>query len=54
VSTGNDHVLGLRREYAGDRLLLLANLTAEPQPVAPGVVADPLELEPYGYRWLSG
>ena len=52
--TGNDHVLGLRREHAGDRLLLLANLTAEPQPVAREVVGEPLELEPYGYRWLRG
>jgi amylosucrase len=52
VWTGNDHVLGLRRAHAGDRLLLLANLTADPQAVAPGVTAEPLELEPYGYRWL--
>jgi amylosucrase len=52
VWTGNDHVLGLRRAHAGDRLLLLANLTADPQAVAPGVTAEPLELEPYGYRWV--
>ena len=26
--TGNDHVFGLRREHAGERLLLLANFTA--------------------------
>ena len=25
IWTGNDHVFGLRREHAGDRLLLLAN-----------------------------
>ena len=33
VWTGNDHVFGLHREHAGDRLLLLANFSAEPQPV---------------------
>ena len=33
VWTGNDHVFGLLREHAGDRVLLLANFTPEPQPV---------------------
>ena len=32
--TGNDHVFGLWREHAGDRLLLLANFTPEPQRVS--------------------
>lgn len=31
--TGNDHVYGLLRAYAGDRLLLLANFTADAQPI---------------------
>jgi amylosucrase len=31
--TGNDHVFGLRREQAGERLLVLGNFTAAPQPV---------------------
>jgi amylosucrase len=33
VWTGNDHVFGLLRAHAGDRLLVLANFTPEPQPV---------------------
>ena len=33
--TGNDHVFGLLREHAGERLLLLANFTPERQPVGP-------------------
>ncbi|QEC50888.1 DUF3459 domain-containing protein [Baekduia soli] len=37
VRTGNDHVYGLLRSHAGDRLLLLANLTARPQHVHHGV-----------------
>jgi amylosucrase len=32
--TGNDHVFALRREQAGERLLVVANFTATPQPVA--------------------
>ena len=39
LDTGNDHVFGLLREHAGERLLVLANLTARPQPVARGVIA---------------
>ena len=38
--TGNDHVFGLWREHAGHRLLLLANFTHAPQPVALAVVYD--------------
>ena len=30
IRTGNDHVFGLLREHAGDRLLLLANFTPSP------------------------
>jgi amylosucrase len=38
--TGNDHVFGLLRSQAGERLLLLANFTAERQPVAMAVVSE--------------
>ena len=38
--TGNDHVFGLYREHAGDRLLVLANVTAEQQPVRAAVTRD--------------
>jgi amylosucrase len=34
IWTGNEHVFGLRREHSGERLLVLANFTADPQPVA--------------------
>jgi amylosucrase len=34
LDTGNDHVFGLLREHAGERLLLLASFSAEPQRVA--------------------
>jgi amylosucrase len=36
--TGNDHVFALRRDQAGERLLVLANFTADPQPVSLGVL----------------
>jgi amylosucrase len=46
--TGNDHVFGLLREQAGARLLLLANFTAERQPVGLAVVHERgLELTPH-------
>ena len=38
--TGNDHVFGLLRSQAGERLLLLANFTPERQPVGLGVVNE--------------
>ena len=38
--TGNDHVFGLLREQAGERLLLLANFTPERQPVDLAVVNE--------------
>ena len=40
LDTGSDHVFGLLREHAGERLLVLANLTAHPQPVGRWVIAD--------------
>jgi amylosucrase len=39
VWTGNDHVFGLLREHAGERLLVLASFRGEPQPVGLGVPA---------------
>jgi amylosucrase len=36
--TGNDHVFGLERRRAGQRLIVLANFTAEPQAVHLGVL----------------
>jgi amylosucrase len=44
VWTGSDHVFALWREYAGQRLLVLANLTAAPQP-APEILAHERGLE---------
>jgi len=38
--TGNPHVFGLVRGHAGDRLLLLANFTEQPQAVSLGVATD--------------
>jgi amylosucrase len=38
--TGNDHVFGLLRSKAGQRLLLLANFTAERQPIGLAVVHE--------------
>jgi amylosucrase len=40
VWTGNDHVFGLVREHAGDRLLVLASFTPEPQAVHAAVASD--------------
>jgi amylosucrase len=34
IWTGNEHVFGLVREQSGARLLVLANFTADPQPVS--------------------
>jgi amylosucrase len=47
IPTGNDHVFGLLRERAGDRVLVLANFSAELQ------AAHGVELGPYEYRWLD-
>ena len=40
IWTGNDHVFGLVREHAGERLLLLANFLGEPQRVAAAVARE--------------
>jgi amylosucrase len=62
VWTGNERVFGLVREHAGDRLLVLANLSEEGQWVDAGVLhrhaiptqGDGLELAPYAWVWLTG
>jgi amylosucrase len=60
--TGNDHVYGLLRTFAGDRLLLLANFSAAEQRVRDSIVAEhgleptpdgQLVLAPYEFCWLS-
>ena len=40
LDSGNDHVFALLREHAGERLLVLANLTARLQPVGRRVVEE--------------
>src|SRR3954470_8071323 len=40
IWTGNDHVFGLVREHAGERLLVLASFTPEPQAVHAAVAHD--------------
>jgi amylosucrase len=40
VWTGNDHVFGLLREHAGERLLVLASFAPEPQAVHAAVARD--------------
>jgi amylosucrase len=40
IWTGNDHVFGLVREQAGEKLLVVANFTADPQPLALHVIHD--------------
>jgi amylosucrase len=40
LATGNDHVFALLREHAGERLLLLANFTEDPQPVPVAAAHD--------------
>ena len=62
VWTGNDHVFGLAREHAGDRLLLLGNFSPAPQQVHAGVArahsvrpfrdGGPLSLGPYEFAWM--
>jgi amylosucrase len=66
--TGNDHVFALAREHAGERLLVVANFTAEPQRVvlhAPPDAGDidgrPVQhdgettvLAPYQHLWIRG
>jgi amylosucrase len=60
--TGNDHVYGLLRTFAGDRLLVLANFSALEQRVRDSILAEhgielptedgELVLAPYQYAWL--
>jgi amylosucrase len=53
--TGNDHVYGLLRSYAGERLLVLANFSADEQRVRAGILEEPREevvLAPYEFRWI--
>ena len=38
--TGNDHVFGLLREHAGDRLLVLANVTEDEQRIGVGLATS--------------
>jgi amylosucrase len=40
IWTGNEHVFGLCREQTGERLLVLANFTPEPQAVGLGVLRN--------------
>jgi amylosucrase len=40
IWTGNEHVFGLVREHAGDRLLLLANFSEDPQSLSAAVAHD--------------
>ena len=40
LDSGNEHVFALLREHAGERLLVLANLTAGLQPVGRGVIDE--------------
>src|SRR6478609_714384 len=40
IWTGNDHVFGLIRAQAGERLLVLGNFTSAPQPVARDTLRD--------------
>jgi amylosucrase len=62
VWTHNDHVLGLFREHAGARLLLLANFSAERQAVPAAVLthrgfpaaAHEVVLEGYAFAWVPG
>jgi amylosucrase len=48
LATGNPHVFALRREHAGERMLLLANFSAVEQTVEDGGT-----LGPYEFRWLA-
>ena len=46
--TGNPHVFALRREHAGERMLLLANFSAVDQ-----TIPDRAPLGPYEFRWIA-
>ncbi len=51
--TGNDHVYGLRREFAGERLLVLANFSADEQRVRAGILDEEVVLAPYEFLWIE-
>jgi amylosucrase len=51
--TGNDHVYGLLRRYAGERLLVLANFSADEQRVRAGILDEEVVLAPYDFLWLT-
>jgi amylosucrase len=51
--TGNDHVYGLLRSYAGERLLVLANFSADEQRVRAGILDEEVVLAPYDFLWLT-
>jgi amylosucrase len=40
IHTGNDHVFALLRRHAGERLLVLANLTGRLQPIGRALIAE--------------
>ena len=50
--TGNDHVYGLLRTFAGARLLVLANFSADEQRVRAGILDEEVVLAPYEFLWL--
>jgi amylosucrase len=65
--TGNDHVYGLLRTYAGERLLVLANFSAGEQEIRASLLDeygfeereltrrdDALVLAPYQFAWIRG
>ena len=52
LRTGNDHVYGLLRSYAGERLLVLANFSADEQQVRAGILDEEVVLAPYEFLWL--
>jgi amylosucrase len=56
LDSGNDHVYALLREFAGERLLLLANFSAEEQTVVEqqGFGGGEVVLAPYRFAWIRG
>jgi glucosylglycerate phosphorylase len=63
IDPGNHAVLVLRREYQGQRVTCLFNVTGMPQPVSLSLsgtdlitgqrVSQPLQLEPYQVMWIQ-
>ena len=61
LDTGNPHVFAMLREFAGERLLVLANFAPTAQAVPRAWVESQgfaaggeLALEPYRYAWIDG